>query len=165
MSSIQQVIHNYGIHISDYAPLGHAEVVRISVPESSFPSFCIEYFNLFSSKGYQPDQWGEHGSKYRNLVGVLGGVSSQYSKELIAALKSAGDKLDFAAGKGNDPDLSGLCFNMDSASFSFNMAEQYHQFHAGFNLGENYPISYNSLADKLVEERTSNCFDGVGARQ
>ena len=114
---------------------------------------------MFSSKGYRPDQWGDHGSEYRNLVGVPGGVSSQYSQQLIAASQSAGDKLDFAVGKGNDPDLRGLCFVMDSTSFPFYMAEQYHQFHDGFNLGENYPSSYNSLADKLVKEGTLGSFE------
>jgi len=63
---------------------------------------------------------------------------------------ATGDKLDFAVGKGDDKDLRTVTFVMDTAVFPFYVAEQYHQFHDGFNLNENYPKSYNSLAGKLA---------------
>jgi hypothetical protein len=72
-------------------------------------------------------------------------------------------------GKGDDPDARSLCFVMDAADFPFFVGEQYHQFHDGFNLGENYPNSYNSLASKLAkanmlgESGCPNGLIGVGA--
>lgn len=38
---------------------------------------------------------------------------------------------------------------MDTADFPSFEAEGYHQFHDGFNFGEDYPSSYNGLAGAL----------------
>ena len=159
-----KVCYHNAVQISDYGSLGHAEVVRLVIPESTFPAFCVEYCNLFNEQGYRPDQLGDRGSEYRNLIGVPGGVKSKYTQQLIDASKSAGDKLDFAKGKGDDPDRRALAFVMDTAEFPFYVAEQYHQFHDGFNFGENYPSSYNNLASKLAKEGTlgtSDCPNGL----
>eukprot|EP00965_Chrysotila_dentata_P248496 6208362-Pleurochrysis_carterae.AAC.3 len=40
---------------------------------------------------------------------------------------------------------------MDSDKFPFFAAEPYHQFHDGFNWGEDYPRAYNSLAAKQAK--------------
>lgn len=146
-----KVCYHNTLQISDYGKLGHAEVVRLRIPPSSFPAFAKEYVALFSDKGYRPDQLGDTGLEYRNLVGMPGGVSSIYAKQLIEVSQANGDKLDFAKGKGDDPDARALSFVMDSAEYPFFVGEQYHQFHDGFNWGEDYPNSYNSLASKLAK--------------
>lgn len=164
-----KVCYHNALSISDYGKLGHAEVVQVSIPPSSFQAFAKEYFELFSEQGYRADQWGDKGLEYRNLIGFPGGVASSYAKELIKVSQDHGDKLDFAKGKGDDPDARALCFVMDTADFPFYVAEQYHQFHDGFNLGENYPNSYNSLASQmskagvLGESKCPNGLIGVGA--
>jgi len=119
--------HNAAAMQSDYGALGHAEVVALSIPTSAFPQFVIEYTNLFSKEGYRPDQLGDRGSEYRNLVGIPGGTSSPLAQQMIDASKTNGDKLDFAKGKGDDPDARGLVFVMDTADYPFYVAEQYHQ--------------------------------------
>jgi len=161
-----KVCYHNAASVADYGKLGHAEVVALRIPASKFKDFCLEYCNLFSKEGYRPDQAGDRGSEYRNLVGVPGGVDSVYARQLVEVSSSqeGGDKLDFAKGKGNDPDRRSLCFIMDTAEFPFYMGEQYHQFHDGFNFGENYPASYNNLANKLAKEGklgTSNCPNGL----
>ena len=118
--------HNAG-GVSDYGSLGHAEVVKLSIPISTFPQFVAEYCNLFSKEGYRPDQAGDRGPEYRNLVGIPGGLQSPLAKQLVDASIQNGDKLDFAKGKGDDPDRRGLVFVMDTAEFPFYVAEQYHQ--------------------------------------
>jgi len=138
--------------IGDYGTLGHAEVVALSIPPSSFQAFAEEYFKLFDDKGNRPDQFGDRGPEYRNLVGVPGGAKGPYAKQLVSASVAQGDKLDFAIGKGDDRDARAVSFVMDPSEFPFHIAEQYHQFHDGFNLNENYPNSYNSLASKLAEK-------------
>ena len=159
-----KVCYHNAAMISDYGTLGHAEVVQVKIPPSKFEDFCEEYFKLYNKDGFRPDQLGDRGSEYRNLVGVPGGVKSEYSKRLVATSIKCGDKLDFAKGNGDDPDRRGLSFIMDTADYPFFVAEQYHQFHDGFNIGENYPSSYNGLAGKLAKEGTlgtSDCPNGL----
>lgn len=146
-----KVCYHNAAQISDYGKLGHAEVVSIQIPPSKFEEFAVEYCKLFSD-GLRPDQYGDRGSEYRNLVGLAGGAKSEYAKSLIKASQETGDQLDFAVGKGNDNDVPKVCFVMDTANFPFFVAEQYHQFHDGFKLDENYPKSYNSLAGMFAKE-------------
>ena len=97
-------------------------------------------------------------------MGVPGGTQSDYAKLLVSASVKAGDKLDFAKGKGDDPDARAVSFVMDTTDYPFFIGEQYHQFHDGFNLGENYPGSYNGLASKMAKTGTlgvSNCPNGL----
>jgi peptide methionine sulfoxide reductase MsrA len=93
-----KVCYHNALKVSDYGALGHAEVVGLKIPPSTFPDFAKEYFALFNEQGYRPDQWGDKGLEYRNLVGFPGGVSSDYAKELIKVSQENGDKLDFAKG-------------------------------------------------------------------
>lgn len=159
-----KICYHNALNIGDYGKLGHAEVVSMSIPPSKLKDFAREYFLLFDAKGNRPDQNGDRGPEYRNLVGIPGGSKSPLAQELIEASKSTGDKLDFAIGKGNDKDLRAVSFIMDSNKFPFYVAEQYHQFHDGFNLNENYPNSYNCLASKLAKEgklEQSACPNGL----
>lgn len=160
-----KVCYHNAAQIADYGRLGHAEVVNTKIPASKFPDFVLEYCKLFSKEGYRPDQFGDRGPEYRNLVGVPGGVDSVYAKQLVeVSSKQGGDKLDFAKGKGDDPDRRALVFVMDSNNFPFHIGERYHQYHDGFNFGENYPASYNNLADRQAKQGilgTSNCPNGL----
>lgn len=165
MAQNDLVCYHNAQQIGDYGKLGHAEVVKLTIPVWSFSEFAKEYFNLFNKDGYRPDQWGDTGSEYRNVIGIPGGIQSKSLVNLlIDTSKSNGDKLDFAKGRGNDPDARALAFIMDSNEYPFYVAEQYHQFHDGFNFGENYPNSYNGLANKLAKENIlgkSNCPNGL----
>jgi hypothetical protein len=82
----------------------------------------------------------------------------------IKASQTNGDKLDFAAGKGDDADVRGLVWVMDVKQWPFFLGERYHQFHDGFAWGEDYPSSYNSLAAtqvKLGRLPDSGCPNGM----
>jgi peptide methionine sulfoxide reductase MsrA len=140
--------HNAG-NVADYGKLGHAEVVSLQIPPSKFRVFATEYCKLFTN-GMRPDQAGDRGLEYRNLVAVKGGSKSPLALELVKASQDTGDELDFAVGKGSDNDIARLIWIMDTDAFPFFVGEQYHQFHDGFNFGENYPGSYNSLAQKFA---------------
>lgn len=159
------VCYHNALNVGDYGKLGHAEVVALKIPPSSFKEFAKEYFALFDDKGNRPDQFGDRGSEYRNIVGIPGGAKGDLAKQLVEVSQENGDKLDFGVGKGDDRDARALTFVMDStAQFPFYTAEQYHQFHDGFNLGENYPNSYNSLASKLAKSdklESSKCPNGA----
>jgi len=138
---------------NDYGSLGHAEVVNLKIPRTSYKDFAREYFKLLGPDGSRPDQFGDRGLEYRNLVGVPGGKESPLVKELLEATLLEGDKVDFARGQGSDADAKALVWVMDTAKYPFFRAENYHQFHDGFARGENYPDSYNDLGDvvKLVD--------------
>ena len=137
----------------------------MKIPPSTYQEFALEYTKLFDKNGFRPDQAGDRGSEYRNLVGFPGGAKSEvYLKQLIEASKANGDKLAFAEGSGDDPDKRALVFVMDSAVYPSFVAEQYHQFHDGFAPGENYPKSYNELAVQLSKAGTlgiSTCPNGI----
>jgi len=160
-----RVCYHNALRVADYGSLGHAEVVALrDIPVSKFSAFCEEYFKLFDAKGNRPDQLGDRGLEYRNLVGIPGGSESPYATMLVEASKRTGDKLDFARGKGDDPDARAMAFVMDSTKYPFYVGEQYHQFHDGFNYGENYPNSYNVLAVSLAKENNlglSACPNGL----
>ena len=138
--------------------------MRLKVPPSKFGAFAEEYCKLFDAKGNRPDQDGDRGLEYRNLVGLPGGTSSPLAKELVEASIRQGDKLDFAKGKGDDPDSRATVFVMDTAKHPFYVGEAYHQFHDGFNWGEDYPNSYNGLG-KVVSKAgglpSSECPNGL----
>eukprot|EP00986_Skeletonema_menzelii_P005508 scaffold2040_cov132-Skeletonema_menzelii.AAC.5 len=154
--------HNAG-NIADYGKLGHAEVVSMRIPSSKFYDFAVEYFKLFDKDGFRPDQFGDRGTEYRNLVGIPGGKSSPLAELLVKASVATGDKLDFAVGKGDDRDLPKVSFIMDTAEYPSFVAEQYHQFHDGFAFGESYPQSYNSLASAFAKkgEDFGTCPNGM----
>ena len=157
-----KVCYHNAASVADYGKLGHAEVVGMKIPSSKFKEFCVEYFKLFDAKGDRPDQSGDRGSEYRSLVGIPGGAKGEYAKILVDASIATGDKLDFGIGKGNDKDARKTSFVMDTAQFPFYVAEQYHQFHDGFNLNENYPGSYNNLAGTYAKsgENFGSCPNG-----
>lgn len=122
-----KVCYHNAANIADYGKLGHAEVVGMKIPSSKFEDFAVEYCKLFDKDGFRPDQFGDRGTEYRNLVGVPGGKKSPYAKLLVEASVKTGDKLDFAVGKGDDKDVPKVSFIMDSNEFPFFVAEQYHQ--------------------------------------
>jgi peptide methionine sulfoxide reductase MsrA len=159
-----KVCYHNAQNIADYGKLGHAEVVSVRIPPSAFKEFCVAYFTLFDKDGNRPDQAGDRGTEYRNLVGFPGGSkgSKELAQILIDASIATGDKLDFAVGKGDDKDLRKVSFLMDTAAFPFFVGEQYHQFHDGFNLNENYPGSYNNLAGTFAKggESFGSCPNG-----
>lgn len=157
-----KVCYHNAASIADYGKLGHAEVVGLKIPPSKLKDFAAEYFKLFDKKGDRPDQAGDRGSEYRSLVGIPGGAKSDYAKLLVDTSIANGDKLDFAYGKGNDKDTRKTSFVMDTADFPFFVAEQYHQFHDGFNFNENYPSNYNNLASAYAKagETFGNCPNG-----
>lgn len=144
--------------------MGHAEVVELKIPPSKFQAFAEVYFNLFEPNGDRPDQAGDRGGEYRNLVGLPGGVDGPYFAALLKADLATGDKLDLSRGKGDDGDARASSWVMDSDKFPFHAAEPYHQFHDGFKPGENYPDSYNTLAKKQLAAgryKDSGCPSGM----
>lgn len=158
-----KVCYHNAANVADYGKLGHAEVVGLTIPKSKFGDFAVEYFKLFDANGNRPDQAGDRGTEYRSLVGVPGGAKGEYAKILVDSSIATGDKLDFAFGKGDDKDVRKTSFVMDNAKFPFYVAEQYHQFHDGFNLNENYPASYNKLAAAYAKggEDFGTCPNGM----
>ena len=158
-----KVCYHNAANIADYGKLGHAEVVSLRIPANKFYDFAVEYCNLFDKDGLRPDQFGDRGTEYRNLVGIPGGKSSPLAELLVKASVSSGDKLDFAVGRGDDKDLPKVSFIMDTKDYPSFVAEQYHQFHDGFNFGENYPNSYNSLAATFAKkgEDFGQCPNGM----
>jgi peptide methionine sulfoxide reductase MsrA len=149
LGSDGKVCYHNARNLGDYGKLGHAEVVSIKIPPSKYQDFALEYCKLFKD-GLRPDQNGDRGLEYRNLVALKGGSKNPLALQLVEASKALGDQLDFSVGKGSDADSPKLVWIMDTDKFPFYVGEQYHQFHDGFAFGENYPNSYNSLSQKYA---------------
>ena len=58
----------------DYDALGHAEVVKLNIPKSSFKQFATVYFDNFVN-GSRKDVM-DIGPEYRHVVGIPGGMNS-----------------------------------------------------------------------------------------
>ena len=123
-----RVCYHNGKGVADYGKLGHGEVVGMRIPQTSIGDFAEEYFSLFNPKTGERVDPGDRGGEYRSLIGLPGGASNQYYKEVEAAATAKGMTLEL--GKGNDPDTLGLkkVFVYDTAKFPFYQAEVYHQF-------------------------------------
>jgi len=134
--------HNM-LGVGDYGKNGYGEVVGMTVPSTNVIDFAKEYFSLFSN-GDRPDK-GDRGPEYRSMIGLPGGVNSEYFAEIEAVARGKG--LALKEGKGSDADTLGArtVWVMDTAAYPFRQAEIYHQYHDGFMSGEQYPESYNSL--------------------
>ena len=57
-----------------YDALGHAEVVKLNVPKTSFKQFAAVYFDSFVD-GNRKDVM-DRGPEYRHVVGIPGGMYS-----------------------------------------------------------------------------------------
>jgi len=141
--------HNFK-SVADYGKLGHAEVVGMTIPESSIGNFAKEYFNLFTSKGERVDPQ-DRGPEYRSLIGLPAGSKHSMYAQIEAAAISKGMNLE--DGKGDDADTLGkkLVYVMDTEKFPFYQAEVYHQYHDDFQ-SPAYGKDYNKLADLAIEE-------------
>ena len=105
--------------------------------------FCVEafaevYFNLFDERGDRPDQAGDRGPEYRNVIGIPGGGAGPLYAQLEQACLATGDRLDLSRGRsdGKDGDSRANVWVMDTSKSPFFVAEPYHQFHDGFKVPE-----------------------------
>eukprot|EP00418_Pyrodinium_bahamense_P066041 CAMPEP_0179093598 /NCGR_PEP_ID=MMETSP0796-20121207/42876_1 /TAXON_ID=73915 /ORGANISM="Pyrodinium bahamense, Strain pbaha01" /LENGTH=186 /DNA_ID=CAMNT_0020791241 /DNA_START=399 /DNA_END=959 /DNA_ORIENTATION=- len=83
----------------DYASLGHAQVVRLTLPDSSIQDFAQLYFTEVPKR-----KTFEVGAQFRSLIGLRGGMKSPFFP-LIE--KANGEGLKLLPGEGNDPDTAG----------------------------------------------------------
>jgi len=138
----------------DYGRYGHAEVVSLTIPKSSFEAFCEIYFNLFNKRGDRPDQLGDRGGEYRNLIGIPNKDPEliKIAEAVSSGINNGAVAVDAKSGVGSDEDKRAVTYVYDNGSkdkFPAYQAEFYHQFHDGFAPGENYPDSYNNIKNNL----------------
>eukprot|EP00933_Yihiella_yeosuensis_P064047 TRINITY_DN67378_c0_g1_i1.p1 TRINITY_DN67378_c0_g1~~TRINITY_DN67378_c0_g1_i1.p1 ORF type:complete len:302 (+),score=43.86 TRINITY_DN67378_c0_g1_i1:69-974(+) len=125
----------------NHKDLGHAQVVRVSLPSSKLKDF-VEFFGTQISKRKRFDV----GSNFRNVIGLRKGLKSEYIPVIQEAL---GDKIKLVEGKGNEPDnyLKDTVYVYDSKAFPYRTAEISNQFHD--DLPEMYGNDYRSISKEL----------------
>jgi len=132
------VCYHNSQEIADYGTLGYAEVVGLTIPDSSFAEFAAKFWeNCPQGQRRDPQDLG---AEYRSIVGLPGGVASPYAKTLMAADYG---KTKLVAGMGGDEDVHKQVWVYDTAEFPARLAERYHQFHD--DMMEMYPASYHAL--------------------
>lgn len=131
--------------VSDYGMLGHAEVVSLELPDGAAAQVAATFFEKTCVKGVRRDVQ-DRGAEYRSVVGFPGGIDSHAGKQFSAAAAARG--IHVRTGAGNDGDVEGTVWVMDSARSPFYQAEVYHQFHA--DMVEQYSTAYYALRDALL---------------
>jgi peptide methionine sulfoxide reductase MsrA len=165
-----KVCYYYGSPDTVYERLGHGEVVRTVLSDSSpeqaqkdLRAFAKTYFANFKKIrgfGMQRLDPQDAGAGYRNMIGVPGGMSSPLMR-IIEEENVNGMKLLEGAGnapnvKPNEDDVFNAIWVYDSDALPFYAAEMYHQFHDG--LGYRFPEEYtvelkkNAIARGLVKD-------------
>lgn len=132
--------------VGDYGRLGHAEVVSLhGLPDALVPAVANIYFDSICVNGRRRDIQ-DVGAEYRSLIGLPGGLASPAGRLWAAAAKKRGVRL--VAGEGDDEDIAGTVYVMDTTRFPFHQAEIYHQFHD--DMSEWYGPQYNAFRPELA---------------
>lgn len=140
--------------VDDYAQLGHAEVVSIGLSDVEAAAKIAKLFFGHIC----PGGWGmgrgawragqtEVGSEYRAIAGFPGGIDSPEGKAFAQEGRDQG--VNVVAGQGNDPDVLGTVYVMDSTWFPFHQAELFQQFHDDMNV--HYSSRYHHLREELIK--------------
>lgn len=138
--------HNF-FDVADYNEHGHAEVASLSLPVSSAPQVFDYFFDTICVGGVRRDG-SDVGAQYRSLVGFPGGIDSDLGSAFVRSARAHG--VSARAGSGDEDDVRGTVWVMDTARFPFHQAEVYHQFHD--DMTEAYGSSYNNLQQQLLSD-------------
>lgn len=158
-----KVCYYYDNPVNLYERLGHAEVVKVDLTaddkRKAFRAFADRYFALFKKTpvGMMRLDPQDTGPGYRNVIGLPGGIKSEYMTILREANVNG---MDLREGKGNEnkgifgqpteDDLLNVVWMVDSNERPFYQAEVYHQYHNG--IGEAFPQDYTTeLKNKALQ--------------
>merc|ERR1719453_1000460 len=132
--------HNAG-DVADYGKMGYAEVVSLTVPESSFAQVAQKFWEL-CPRGQREDAQ-DTGGEYRSVVGLPGGMHSP----LLDTLRGDAGSALLTHGAGSDADTldTGKVYVYDTRDFPPHVAEKYHQFHD--DMMAHYGTAYAKLKD------------------
>jgi len=158
------VCYHNGEGLGDYGQLGHAEVVHMTIPETSYADFCKVFADQFTN-GIRRDPQ-DRGGEYRSLVGIPGGMgNTELVNILQPALEEAGLALEEStAGSDGDTLESKVVYVMDTEKFPFYQAEMWHQFHD--DMIEHYDAAYHKLKDSFKADcrvHPTGCPDKEGS--
>ena len=146
------VCYHNAANTSDYALLGHAEAVGLSVPAQALEQAAHVYFRSFIVLPGTPtpirEDYFDQGPGYRASVGLPGGMDSP----LIGSLRraAAARNITLRRGAGSDADTlgTGSVWVVDSGKFALHQAELCLQFHN--NQTGTYPESYHHIKDVML---------------
>lgn len=134
------VCYHNAEQVSDYAAMGYAEAVSMSVPEEHFDVFVKKFWEVCPHGNRKDAMDRDH--QYRSVIGFPGGLHSK----LYALLGNSANASQLPAGQGGDADTYGdnKVWVMDSLKFKAHTAEKYHQFHDDF-MTSPYDRQYHAL--------------------
>eukprot|EP00930_Biecheleria_cincta_P025054 TRINITY_DN17876_c0_g1_i1.p1 TRINITY_DN17876_c0_g1~~TRINITY_DN17876_c0_g1_i1.p1 ORF type:complete len:323 (-),score=44.07 TRINITY_DN17876_c0_g1_i1:136-1077(-) len=144
VGDLDRVCYSGILFAPDHVSLGHAQVVRLSLPPSSLPEFT-ELFLDEVERRKQPEQ----GSQFRACIGLRGGVDSKDFAPIREVCERRG--VSIVKAKGDEPDNYGKSsvYVYNSKLFPWRPAEQSNQFKD--DPPERYESDYKELGRKLTE--------------
>ena len=147
-----KVCYHNSANASDYALLGHAEAVGLSVPAQALEQAAQIFFSSFILlPGTQipgREDYFDPGSGYRASIGLPGGMDSPLIGSVQRA--AAARNMTLRRGAGSDADTLGMgsVWVVDSSKFALHQAELCLQFRN--NQTGTYPESYHHIKDVLL---------------
>jgi len=114
---------------ADYIQQGHAQVVRVSLPEASITDFTKAFLEEVPKR-----KIFDKGPQFRPLIGLRGGLQAGVFPKIAEAAEG---RAQLVKGNGNDPDTLGTqtgketptVYVYDAKAFPFRFAENSNQFH------------------------------------
>lgn len=119
---LERLCYNGLLGAPDHVSLGHAQVVRITLPTGKISDFTKTYLDQIKER-----KLAQQGSQFRAVIGIRGGMSSQYYPQIQEACEG---RVKLAKGEGNEPDTFGTdtVYVYDSRRFPWRPAETSNQF-------------------------------------
>ena len=146
------VCYHNAANTSDYAALGHAEAVGLSMPSQALEQAAHVFFSSFivlpGTQIPAREDFFDPGPGYRASIGLPYGMDSPLIGSLQRA--AAARNMTLRRGAGSDADTlgTGSVWVVDSHKFALHQAELCLQFHD--NQTGTYPDSYHHLKDVML---------------
>eukprot|EP00913_Durusdinium_trenchii_P002799 g2590.t1 len=131
----------------DHVSLGHAQVVRVTLPPSRIADFTKTFLDQVKER-----RTVLQGSQYRAVIGLRGGIDSPYFSQVSAACDG---QVKLVRGMGNEPDTFGsdTVYVYDSRRFPWRPAETSNQFR------DDPPTYYDRDYKEIYEKQKSEAED------
>lgn len=141
LALLERLCYNGLLGAPDHVSLGHAQVVRVTLPTGKISDFTKTFLEQLKER-IQAQQ----GPQFRAVIGIRGGMNSEYYPLISEACDG---KVKLVKGEGNEPDTFGTdtVYVYDSRKFPWRPAETSNQFR------DDPPVYYDRDYKEIYEKQ------------